>query len=503
MSLNDVLPNLGKPWWKVPHLLKLNLVLLAALLTPATNGFDGSMMNGLQTLPAWQEDFNHPHGALLGVLGTISTIGFITALPFTGYIADKLGRRLPIQIGNVVMIGGAILQAGAKNIGMFLAARFLLGFGISIAAVASPALVAELSYPTHRGKVTAIYNTNWFVGSIIAAWSTFGTFQINNSWSWRIPSALQCAPSVIQLVSSIWIPESPRWLIYKDRRDEATKVLADYHAGGDVTSPLVMYEIAEITAALSAEKEQSSTKFSVFLKTPGNRHRLFILVVLGIMQQASGNTLIAYFLALILKQVGITDGTAQNGINGGLQVVNYLTAISSAFLVDRFGRRTLMIFAFIGMFLSYLLWTIVSAINEKQNYSNSSMGIGVVVLIFTFNIFYAIGLTPIPFLYLSEILPYTLRAKGMMISSFSGVAIGLMLGLVNPIALENIGWKYYIVSVVLLAVWTALAWFCFPETKGRSLESIAEIFDGEDALVGDLKKEVELVHDEVVREKYQ
>jgi MFS family permease len=248
------------------------------------------------------------------------------------------------------------------------------------------------------------------------------------------------------------------------------------------------------------------------------------------MQQASGNTLIAYFLALILKQVGITDPTAQNGINGGLQVLNYATALSAALLVDKFGRRILFLGGFAGMFFSYLICkyyslpcssrrhfgcflpphiltylphpgTVISAINEQQNYTNPSLGSGVVVMIFSFNFFYAGSLTPVPFLYLSEVLPFSLRAKGMMISSFCGIAIGLLLGLVNPIAIEDIGWKYYIVSVVCLVVWIIICWFFFPETKGRSLEKIAEIFDGEDALVGDTDKAAVMVHREVVAAK--
>jgi hypothetical protein len=157
------------------------------------------------------------------------------------------------------------------------------------------------------------------------------------------------------LIISIWLPESPRWLIHKDRREEAIHVLAKHHAGGDMKSPLVLFEIAEISAAIKAEEAQNQTKYAAFFKSPGNRHRLFVIIVLGIMQQASGNTLISYYLALILKQIGITSPTAQNGINGGLQIFNYIAALSGATLVDRLGRRTLILGGLIGMFISYLL----------------------------------------------------------------------------------------------------------------------------------------------------
>lgn len=104
----------------------------------------------------------------MGLLAQANTIGFVAALPISGWIADRFGRRIPIRIGSSIMIIGAALQTASQNIGMFIAARIILGFGLSIASIAAPALIAELSYPTHRGKITAMFNTSWFFGAIIA-----------------------------------------------------------------------------------------------------------------------------------------------------------------------------------------------------------------------------------------------------------------------------------------------------------------------------------------------
>lgn len=111
----------------------------------------------------------------------------------------------------------------------------------------------------------------------------------------------------------------------------------------------------------------------------------------------------------------------------------------------------------------------ISVINEQQNYANPILGSDVVVMTFHLNFFYTGSLTPIPFLCLLEVLPFSLRTKGMMTSSFCGITIGLLLGLVNPIAIEGIGWVYYIISVVCRVVWIMICCFFFPETKGRSL----------------------------------
>lgn len=155
-------------WYTDPALRKTYLCLMMVVLTSATNGYDGSMMNGLQTLPPWQEEFNHPRGSILGILNAIMSIGSIVAIPIVPYIADGLGRRAGILIGCLIMILGVILQSIAHNLHMFIAARFFIGFGVAIAHGASPLLITELVHPQHRAVFTTIYNTTWYAGSIVA-----------------------------------------------------------------------------------------------------------------------------------------------------------------------------------------------------------------------------------------------------------------------------------------------------------------------------------------------
>ena len=131
------------------------------------------------------------------------SVGSIVALPVTPYIADIFGRRWGVIVGCIVMIIGVVLQSIGANIDMFIASRFLIGFGVAIAHGAAPLLIAEVVHPQHRAIFTTIYNSTWYFGYIIAAWLTYGTFKIESAWSWRIPSMVQAAPSVIQLVA-IW-----------------------------------------------------------------------------------------------------------------------------------------------------------------------------------------------------------------------------------------------------------------------------------------------------------
>ena len=132
------------------------------------------------------------------------------------------------------------------------------------------------------------------------------------------------------------------------------------------------------------------------------------------------------------------------------------------------------------MALAFVIWTVISAQNEQQNLANSGLGIGIVIMIFIFFFFYNIGMNPVPMAYMLEVLPFTLRAKGLTVFNFAQFSSSIFNGFVNPIALEAIGWKYYIVFVCLVVVWFLVIFFFFPETRGKSLEEVASIFDKED-----------------------
>ncbi|KAH7247171.1 hypothetical protein NW759_007937 [Fusarium solani] len=482
LRIKDLCPDLGKPWWRVPHLLKLNALLIAPFLTSYVGGYDGSVLNGMQTVPVWQDDFHHPKGGILGLMVTMQVIGGIACLPFAPFAADIFGRRHPVAFGSVLTVFGAALQGGATNLGMFIAGRFFIGVGGSFAAVSAAPLIAELSYPTHRAIFTAVYNTSWYLGSIVAAWVTYGTFAMPNSWSWRIPSLLQALVSVIQIFTIYVVPESPRWLIANDRTEEASRILSKYHAGSDEPSELVRFEVAEITAAIEFERANKSTSFLQFFRTKGNIHRFAITVLLGFIIQWCGNSLISSYLILILNNIGITDPETQNLINGGLQIYNMVVATTAACLVDRLGRRFLFLLSTIGMMFSFVIWIILSARNQQLNYEKKGLGIGVVVMVFVFYAFYNFAMNPLPIAYLVEVLPYTLRAKGLTIFNLAQFSSSLFNGFVNPVGMEALGWRYYIVFACALALWLIIIYFLFPETRGMSLEEVSQVFDGKEAL---------------------
>ncbi|CAG8922444.1 unnamed protein product [Penicillium salamii] len=500
-TVAGALPSDTTPWWKKPHLLKLNTIISGLLLFSGTVGYDGSLMNGLQSLAQWREFMDQPAGAWLGFINAIQFVGVMITFPIQAWAANRFGRKPPILIGYVFLLAGAGIQAGARNQTMFIIARFLVGVA-SAWFTAAVILIVEISYPTHRSKLSAMYQCQYYLGSSLAAWLSFGCRNTDSSWAWRIPSLMQVGIPLCALPLALLAPESPRWLISKDRHQEAFQMLVKHHAGGDQDSPLVASEMQEITQSIANEREaQNSTKWTDMIKTHGNRRRLFISATLGIFAQWNGVGIVSYYLALILNTIGITSVTDQLMINGFLQIWNLLLAIVGAMLVDRFGRRPLFLLSTCVMLMSYIVITGLSGGFATTN--SSSVGISVIPFLFIYYGGYDIGFTPLLLSYPAEIWQYSLRAKGVALTSTCTYVALIFNTLVNPIALGAIQWKYYIVYIALLVLILVVVYFTYPETRRHSLEEIALIFDGDEALetaaatIGEEKIDKEVDHVEV------
>ncbi|KAF8149918.1 general substrate transporter [Crassisporium funariophilum] len=469
-------------WWKNRGILLLNICLLIPLLTSVVNGLDSSLVNGLQILPDWQSYFNHPEGKTLGLINSAQFLGNLTGLPFTPFVSDIWGRRTALFFGGLIMCVGVALQAAAWSVPMFIGARYCIGFGLSFCQNASPLLLIELAYPTQRGKITSMFNSCWYFGSIISAWVCYVAFlQAEGSqWSWRVPTLVQAICPVIQLVSVWFIPESPRWLVSKGMESRAAVILAKYHArGGDERDPLVMFEMAQIRHAIRMEEEiNSSTSYWSLFKTPGNRKRMRIIMGIAVFSQWSGNGLVSYYINLVLEGVGITKTETKAIINGCLQIFNFVIAIGAAMLVDFAGRRPLFIISNSGMLATFGAWTITTALYNTQG--SVAAAKATIPLIFLFYFFYDLAYTPMLIAYTLEILPFRVRAKGFAVMNLTMMATIAFNQFVNPWAIDAIGWWYYVVYCAWLVVELVFIIFFIVETKGRTLEETSALFDGDE-----------------------
>ncbi|KAF2997146.1 hypothetical protein E8E13_005170 [Curvularia kusanoi] len=478
-------PHLRPVDWKSdPGLRKLYFWAFIICIASATTGYDGSMLNNLRILPYWTNYFNDPQESTLGLLTALYSIGSIASLPVAPYIADNFGRRSAIVVGCLIMVVGASVQAAAKNLDYFMGGRFLMGFGNSLAQLSSPLLLTELCHPQHRARVTAVYNCLWNVGAIICTWLTFGTKRIDSDWCWRIPALTQALPSIIQL-SFIWfIPESPRWLISKERNEEALAILGKYHANGDINDATVQFEYAEIKETLRLEfMYKKTSSYLDFFKTRGNRYRLMLLASLGLFSQWSGNGLVSYYAVDVYKSIHITNADTQLGLNGGLTILSLIVSVSCALLCDKVGRRPLFITATAAMCGTFIIWTICSSQQEAKQ--SKAAGQAVIAMIWIFSVAYALAWSGLLVAYTVEILPFKIRAKGLMVMNLF-IQIALTINqYVNPYGFTYLKptWKFYTIYAVWIFLELLFVTIFYVETKGPTLEEIAKIFDGEEAEV--------------------
>jgi MFS family permease len=367
------------------------------------------------------------------------------------------------------------------NLGGFIGTRVILGFVGTGVKVASSILVAELAHPRQRAPITSLWFTFFYVRGITVAWTAYGALNIKNSWTWRLPVVLQALWNVIQLPILLLCPESPRWLAMKGRNDEAKQILAKYHANGDLDDELVNLEYNEILETIAADTNRESNSWLAMIKTKSNTRRTLLVIFIGLSTQWVGNGIVSYYFAPILETVGITSEKQQQGINGGLQIFNWLMAIAGALFSERLGRKTLLLASAIGILILMILVTALSAVYSKNE--SAATGKAVIVFLFLFFGSYDIGFSPIPPLYVAEIAPSSIRANYISLYWLTTAIALSFKQFVNPIALAAIAWRYYFIYIaVLVFVIFILALFA-PETKGLTLEEVQGLFDDDAAAV--------------------
>lgn len=229
-----------------------------------------------------------------------------------------------------------------------------------------------------------IINTR-LLGQITAAGITFGTNNIASNWGWRIPSFLQMAPSLLQITFVFFLPESPRWLVTKDRSEEAFEILAKYHAEGDRDSEFVRAEMAQIQSTIHIEIENSRKSWLDLFATSGMRRRVLVTTFLGLFTQWSGNTLISYYLGDLLAMIGHTQSTFKQKINLGNSCWSLVCGVVASLLVTRFRRRTMYLACTISLLLVYISWTISmqqAMLAKQEKRKNESAGIATIFFIF-------------------------------------------------------------------------------------------------------------------------
>ncbi|KAF3922027.1 hypothetical protein ABW20_dc0106254 [Dactylellina cionopaga] len=453
------------------------LLVAVAITNSATLGYDSSVMNGLSILPSYTEYF-HLTDATTGLNNAAVWIGGILGVALVQPIPDRYGRKNAIILGTIITVLGILMQAAAQHIAMFVVGRIIIGFGTTLSNVSAPPLLGELLPPRSRSCVLGIFFSCFYVGGLLSAIINYGSQNIQSTWAWRLPSLLQFLPSLVSIAFLPFIPESPRWLITNGQEAHAVEVLAILNKDNLVDAATSMQEIK---VALAREEElYPRNPWRELFATPGNRKRLSILVIFGVMTETMGNFIVSYYLTRILTQAGITDTYRQTQINVILQCWAFVVAICGSFLLDVIGRRIQTLLGVTGMVVTlYLLGGLIKAYGDSTDISKNY---GILAVIFLFQGFYAFSITPMTSLYPTEICQYKLRAAGAAIYRFVDGGLGLAASFSMSFAMSGLGWKFYFINGSWDVLFIGFVYFFFVETKGLQLEEIGAKF-GDDLIM--------------------
>lgn len=236
--------------WTHPRSLQLFAILLVGFFCQTMNGYDSMLLGGLlNNKEYFLKHFNGENkGIWAGIISSMYQIGGVTALPFVGPAVDTWGRRVGMFIGSVLIIVGTIIQALTStnaSEGQMMGGRFVLGFGVSIAAAAGPIWIVETAHPKFRGIITGLCNTTWLAGAILASGATRGALEIQGNNSWIIPIWLQMVFPGLIVCFCMFVPESPRWLFTRNKREQAHAVLTKWHGLDNPESAWVQLQLNE------------------------------------------------------------------------------------------------------------------------------------------------------------------------------------------------------------------------------------------------------------------
>ncbi|KAK4636107.1 MFS-type transporter oryC [Fulvia fulva] len=436
-------------------------------------GYDQGVFGGVVVTDDFLDTLNlRNNSSLLGTVTAIYNIGCFFGAILAYFIGDILGRKRTILLGTTVMSIGAILQITAYGVPQMIVGRIVAGVGNGLNNSTAPPWQAETSKAAWRGKLIVIELILNIAGFSLSNWVTYGFSFAGGAVAWRIPLALQFIFIVILYATVPWLPESPRWLVQKDKVEEAEQILADIE-GSEIEDPYVQTELNEIKFTTAYERENSSRIRDL---VRGRRHLKLELL--------SGINVTSYYLPTVLiESVGLSNTLAR--LLAACNSVSYLLfSLIGIPNVERWGRRKMMMYAAAGQCFCYLLITILLRLSEKEGFSEQDKVASASVAFFLCYVFFGIGFQGVPWLFPAEINSFSMRSKGAALGTATNWISNFMVVEITPIGIRTLRWKFYIIWTTFNFSFVPIVYFLYPETAGRTLEDIDMYFrDNHNVLV--------------------
>ncbi|KAL5205249.1 hypothetical protein ABZP36_033458 [Zizania latifolia] len=442
-----------------------------ASMTSVLMGYNVAVTSGAQIFMA--EDLGVSDRQIEVLSGAINIYSLVGAL-LAGWTSDRLGRRLTIVLTNGFFLAGPLVMALAGGYAALMAGRFVAGIGVGYALVIAPVYAAEIAPASSRGLLSSLPEIFINGGVMLSYVSNFVFSGLPVHLSWRLMFAAGVVPTIFLAAGVLTMPESPRWLAMKGRRDEA-KLVLDRTSDTPAEAEQRLQEIEEVVTGGGGGGSGASVWKEAATKA-GVRRVLAIVLTLQFFQQASGIDSVVLYGPRVLAAAGVTSNTLLLGLNVLFGIAKAGSILIAMALTDRVGRRPLLLASTGGMTATLLVLGSVFAVfaGAKDDAAVAAVAVAVVV---AFVCTFSVGIGPLAWVYSSEILPLRLRGQGAGIGTamnrvISGVVTMTFISLYGAITMAG---AFYLYAAIAAASFVFI-YACLPETRGRSLEDMEELF---------------------------
>ncbi|KAK6203088.1 putative sugar transporter, high affinity [Scheffersomyces amazonensis] len=438
---------------------------------------------------------------LQGLLTSILELGAWVGVLMNGIIADKVGRKLSVVSGVVFFILGVIVQACVRggHYSYILGGRFIVGIGVGILSMVVPLYNAELSPPEVRGSLVALQQLAITFGIMISYWITYGTNFIGGTGdgqskaSYLVPISIQVVPAIILAIGITFMPESPRWLMNEGLEDKSLDVLANLR-NLDKNDQLVQMEFLEMKAQRLFEKELIERKYPHLLDGSASSNfkigfeqykslithypsfkRVAVACLVMTFQQWTGVNFILYYAPFIFDSLGLSGTTTSLLASGVVGIVMFLATIPAVLWVDQLGRKPVLVSGAIVMGVCHFIVAgILGSVSDFTTHSGAGWAAVVFVWIFAIGFGYSWG--PCAWIIVAEVFPLGMRAKGISIGASSNWLNNFAVAMSTPDFVASAKYGAYIFLGLMCIFGAIYIQFFVPETKGRTLDEIDELF---------------------------
>lgn len=422
-------------------------------------GYDTGMISGAQI---FIKDEFHLSATQIGMVVSAVTLGALFGAMASTTFADRVSRRTLVMAAGAIFIVGAAAATLAPSANLLVVARLVIGLGVGIASTIVPLYIAEIVPVKSRGSLVAIFQLAITAGILLA-------YLVNAAYAddseWRPVFALAGIPALALIVGMAFLPDSPRWLVMRNRIDDARRVLNRVRDPDDPATEAELTQIRQMATVSEDEKVSFKEMFSPLVRTI-----LIVGIGLGICQQITGINTIIYYAPVIFKAAGL--GTESSVMaTAGIGLLNFLATVVALIVVDRIDRRLMLLLGMVGMTLAMTVLGAAFAVDDFTGVWRGVSIAAVAVFIACFAMTWGWGF----WVMASEIYPLFIRGTAISLGNAVQWGANFVIALLFPILLVAWGGEAVFFILAGFGVFSfAFTYYLVPETRGRSLEEIEE-----------------------------